>query len=112
MNNVKISGNIGSEFVLFDSEKGKMVSFSLAVNQTFTNKDNKKVGDTQWHKLVAFGKIADACESFLCKGKFVEVEGKLQKRKFRDKENNIREVSEILVFKIRELAKKEEFSKA
>lgn len=112
MNNVKLSGNVGGEFFLFDSGRGKMVSFSIAVNQSFTNKDNKKVQDTQWYKIVALGKTADACEPLLCKGKFVEVEGKLQKRKFKDKENNIREASEILIFRIREISRKEVESEA
>jgi len=55
------------------------------------------VTDTQWHNLIAWGKLADIAERFLIKGKEVAVEGKLINRSYNDKEGNKRFVTEIQV---------------
>ena len=74
-----------------------MARFSMATNESYRNAQGERVTDTQWHNLIAWGKLADIAEQFLIKGKEVAVEGKLINRSYNDKEGNKRFVTEIQV---------------
>lgn len=74
-----------------------MARFSMATNESYRNAQGERVTDTQWHNLIAWGKLADIAERFLIKGKEVAVEGKLINRSYKDKEGNKRFVTEIQV---------------
>jgi len=74
-----------------------MARFSMATNESYRNAQGERVTDTQWHNLIAWGKLADIAERFLIKGKEVAVEGKLINRSYNDKEGNKRFVTEIQV---------------
>jgi single-strand DNA-binding protein len=74
-----------------------MARFSMATNESYRNAQGERVTDTQWHNLIAWGKLADIAERFLIKGKEVAVEGKLINRSYNDKEGNKRYVTEIQV---------------
>ena len=69
----------------------------MATNETYRNAQGTKVTDTQWHNLVAFGKVADIAEKFLDKGTEVALEGKLVNRNYTDKDGVKRYVTEIHV---------------
>jgi single-strand DNA-binding protein len=93
-NKVQLIGNLGNapEVKTFDSGK-KMARFSVATSESYRNAKGEKVTETQWHNLVAWGKVADIAEKFLTKGKEVAIEGKLINRSYEDKEgkkNNYR----------------------
>ena len=60
------------------------------------NADKEKVTNTQWHKVVFFGKTADIVEKYLQKGKEIAISGKLTYRDYEDKEGNKRYVTEIV----------------
>ncbi len=97
-NKVQLIGNLGNspEVRTFDGGR-KMARFSMATNESYRNAQGERVTDTQWHNLIAWGKLADIAEQFLIKGKEVAVEGKLINRSYNDKEGNKRFVTEIQV---------------
>ncbi|MEE9351500.1 MAG: single-stranded DNA-binding protein [Thiotrichaceae bacterium] len=76
-----------------------VVNLSLATNETWTDKQtNQKQERTEFHRVVIFGKIAGVAEQYLDKGSQVYIEGRLQTRKWQDKETGKdRYVTEIIV---------------
>jgi single-strand DNA-binding protein len=97
-NKVQLIGHIGKkpETRTFEGNR-KLVRFSVATNETFRNAQGEKITETQWHNLVAFGKVADIAEKYLDKGTEVALEGKLVNRNYVDKEGIKRYVTEIHV---------------
>ena len=87
MNTVKLIGNVGNEVNVLTFDNGKKASFSLATNETYTNKKNEEVKNTTWHNVVAWGKVAEVCADLVSKGKLVSIEGKLNYRNYVNKEN-------------------------
>lgn len=95
-NKVQLIGHVGQkpETRTFDESK-KLVRFSVATNETYRNAKGEKVTETQWHNLVAFGKVADIAEKYLDKGSEVALEGKLVNRSYIDKEGTKKYITEI-----------------
>ncbi|MEQ8471134.1 MAG: single-stranded DNA-binding protein [Marinoscillum sp.] len=82
-NHVQLIGRLGNDPQVKNFESGKkMVSFSLATNESYRNNKGEKVEDTQWHNIVIWGKKADIAESYLKKGSEVAVQGKLVNRSY------------------------------
>ena len=100
-NRVQLIGNIGKEPEVksFDSGKTK-ASFSLATSENYTDADGKKVTDTQWHQIVAWGNTANYIESYLDKGNRIAVDGKLVHRSYNDKDGVTKYITEVLVNEI------------
>jgi len=107
-NRVQLIGNIGKEpeVKTFDSGKTK-ASFSLATSENYTDSDGKKVTDTQWHQIVAWGNTANYIESYLDKGNRVAVDGKLVHRSYNDKDGVTKYITEVLVNEILLLTNKQ-----
>ena len=97
-NKVQLIGHVGQkpQSRTFDGDK-KMVRFSVATNESYRNAQGVKVTDTQWHNLVAFGKVAEIAEKYLDKGTEVALEGKLVNRNYTDKEGVKKYVTEVQV---------------
>ncbi|MGN6619220.1 MAG: single-stranded DNA-binding protein [Ilyomonas sp.] len=100
-NKVQLIGNLGNkpEIRLIDSGK-KFARFSMATNEVYRNQKGDKITETQWHNLIAWGKVAEIAEKFLNKGTEIAVEGKLLYRNYTDKEGNKRNVTEVQVNEI------------
>ncbi len=97
-NKVQLIGNLGKAPEIKTLESGKkMARFTLATNESYRNAKGEKITDTQWHNLVAWGKVAEIAEKFLVKGKEVAIEGKLVSRSYNDKEGQKKQVTEIQV---------------
>ena len=97
-NKVQLIGNLGNNPEIRTTESGKkLVKLSVATNETYTNAKGEKVKETQWHNLIAWGKLADIAEKYLNKGSEVAVEGKLITRDYTDKDGNKKYVTEIQV---------------
>ncbi len=97
-NRVQLIGNLGNAPEIRKTETGKkLVRFSVATNESYKNSNGEKVTDTQWHNLVAWGKLADIAEKFLNKGTEVAIEGKLINRNYTDKEGIKKYITEIQV---------------
>ncbi|MFN3406127.1 MAG: single-stranded DNA-binding protein [Caldimicrobium sp.] len=108
VNKVILIGRLGADPEIRYTLDGKPVSsFRIATNEVYI-KDGEKVTVTEWHRLVAFGRLAEICGEYLSKGSKVYVEGKLRTRKFEDKQGQTRYVTEILVQSMQILDKKGE----
>lgn len=97
-NKVQLIGNLGNAPEIKNTEKGKkLAKFSIATNETYYNAKGEKVVETQWHNLIAWGKVADVAEKYLKKGSEVAIEGKLVNNNYTDKDGNKKYSTEILV---------------
>lgn len=97
-NSVRLIGNLGDEPKVrkLDNER-KVATFSIATNEIYYDQNGKKVSDTTWHRLVAWGKQAEIAENYLKKGTEVAVEGKLTNRSYEDKNGEKHFITEVVV---------------
>ena len=106
-NKVQLIGNLGNAPEIKNLENSKKIAkFSLATNESYRNEKGEKVQETQWHNLVAFGKVAELCEQYLSKGSEVAIEGKLTHRDYADATGVKRYLTEIHVNELLILDKK------
>lgn len=81
INKVILVGNLGKDPEMRFTPAGKAVtSFSLATSDHWTDTNGEKQERTEWHKIVAWGKLAEICSKLLTKGSSAYIEGKLQTR--------------------------------
>lgn len=100
-NKVQLIGNLGNNPEVKTLDGGKKVArFNVATNESYRNTKGEKVTETQWHTLVAWGKVADIAEKFLQKGSEVAIEGKLINRSYNDKDGNKKYITEVQVNEI------------
>ena len=105
-NKVQLIGNLGNNPEVKTLESGKkMAKFSVATNETYRNAKGEKVVETQWHNLIAWGKVAEIAEKFLQKGSEVALEGKLISRSYNDKDGNKKYVTEVQINELLLLSK-------
>ncbi|RKS01193.1 MULTISPECIES: single-stranded DNA-binding protein [unclassified Flavobacterium] len=97
-NRVQLIGHVGQEpeVKTFDGGK-KVANITIATNDYYTNDKGEKVENTEWHKVVAWGKTAEIIEKYVTKGKEIAIEGKLTHRSYDDKDGTKRYVSEVVV---------------
>lgn len=96
-NKVQLIGHVGQEPEVKTFGEGKKVAnITLATNDYYTNAKGEKVEDTQWHKVKAWGKVADIIEKYVTKGKEICIEGKLTYSDYLDKDGVKRYVTEIV----------------
>ena len=106
-NSVQLMGNLGRRPEVKSLPSGKMLAnFSVATSDYYVNKNGEKVQETQWHNIVAWGKMAELAEKLLDKGTEVAVRGKLVYRSYEDKEGNKRISPEIVADEIQMLSRK------
>ena len=67
----------------------------MATTEVYKDREGQKKEDTQWHRVVLWGKTAETLKDYLTKGKQIYVEGRLQTRKWKDKEGNDKYTTEI-----------------
>jgi single-strand DNA-binding protein len=103
MNTVKLIGNVGANPNFRVFEKNKLASFSMATSEKYLNKNATEIKNTQWHNIVAWGKVAETCEELVSKGRFISVEGKIQTRHYLNHENKRIYITEILAMKVEEV---------
>ncbi len=97
-NRVQLIGHLGGKPEVHTTEGGKKVArFSMATSESYRNAGGEKVTDTQWHQLVAWGKVAEIAEKYADKGSELVVAGKLVHRSYEDKEGNKKYITEIQV---------------
>lgn len=100
-NKVQLIGNLGNDPEVRSTDSGrKYARFSVATNEYYTSVQGAKVKETQWHNLVAWGKVADVVEKYLNKGSEVAIEGKLVTRSYNDKEGNKKYITEVEVYEM------------
>jgi single-strand DNA-binding protein len=97
LNKVTIIGHLGKDPESRFLPDGKAVAnFTVATSETWKDKESgEKKEKTEWHRITAFGKLAEICGEYLKKGALVYIEGKLGTRKWTDKEGVERYTTEI-----------------
>ncbi len=97
VNKVILIGNLGRDPEVRYAQSGTPIAnFSIATNETWNNRDGQREERTEWHRIVAFGKLAEICQQYLKRGKQVYIEGRLQTRTWEDKDGNKRSTTEIV----------------
>lgn len=96
-NKVQLIGHVGQEpeIKTFDGGK-KVVNFTLATNESYKNEKGEKVEQTEWHRVSAWGNVADIIEKYVTKGKEIAIEGKLTHRSYDDKNGEKRFITEVV----------------
>jgi len=97
-NKVQLVGHVGQdpEIKTFEGEK-KLANLTLATNEVYKNDKGEKVEETQWHRLVAWGKTAETIEKYVTKGKEIAIEGKLNHRTYDDKNGEKKYITEVVI---------------
>ena len=98
INKVILIGNLGSDPEIKISASGSTIAnFTLATNERWKNSEGVQQEQTEWHRVVAFGRLAEICGEYLRKGRQVYIEGRLQTRSWEDKEGTKRYTTEIVL---------------
>ena len=96
VNKVILVGNLGRDAELRYTPGGAAVAtLNLATTEVFKDREGQKKEDTQWHRVILWGKTAESLQDYLTKGKQIYVEGKLQTRKWKDKDGNDKYTTEV-----------------
>jgi single-strand DNA-binding protein len=101
VNKVILVGNLGADPDLKYTPSNRPVcNLSVATNEVWKNKDGEKQERVEWHRVNVWGDQAENCHKFLAKGRMVYLEGKLQTRKWQDKEGKDRYTTEIVADRV------------
>ena len=105
INKAIIIGNLGDDPELRYTENNTAVTtLSIATNERWKDKDGQPQERTEWHRVVVFGRQAENCNQYLKKGRSVYIEGRIQTRKWEDKDGNTRYTTEIVAQTVQFLA--------
>jgi len=97
VNKVILIGNLGADPEVRYTPNGTPVAtFTLATNERWVTRNNEEGKRTEWHRVVAWGKLAERCKEFLVKGKQVYIEGRIQTRSWEDQEGQKRYRTEVV----------------
>lgn len=109
MNKVELIGNLGHEPELREFEGGKRVTrLRLATNERFTYSDGQTKEDTQWHSVVAWGRLAEEAVQALSKGCRLFVEGRLVHRTWEAKDGQKRYSTEVVMSRFERIEESDE----
>jgi len=98
LNRVLLIGNLTRDPELRYTPSGMAVtSFGLATNRVWVTKQGERKEDAQFHRIVAWNKLAELCSQLLAKGRRIYVEGRVQYRDMVDAGNNKRQIAEIVI---------------
>ena len=96
VNKAILVGNLGRDAEMrFTAGGTPVATVSLATTERFTDREGQKREDTQWHRIVIWGKTAESLHEYLTKGKQIYVEGRIQTREWDDKEGKKQRTTEI-----------------
>lgn len=108
VNKVILVGHLGNNPELRYTPNGKPVcTLSLATNRSYLDKENNRHEQTNWHKVVAWGRQGEVCNEHLIKGQQIYVEGRIENRSYTDKEGIQRWKSEVVSNSVIFLGKKD-----
>jgi single-strand DNA-binding protein len=96
VNKAILVGNLGRDAEMrFTSGGTAVATVSLATTERFTDKEGQKREDTQWHRIVIWGKTAESLQEYLTKGKQIYVEGRIETKEWTNKEGQKVKTTEI-----------------
>jgi|TARA_B110000211_G_scaffold157079_1_gene177965 single-strand DNA-binding protein len=98
VNKVILVGNLGQKPEMrYTQTNTAVATLSIATSESWKDKESGEQREkTEWHRVVFFGKLAEIAEQYLDKGSQLYIEGKLQTRKWQDKDGNDKYTTEIL----------------
>lgn len=97
VNKAILVGNLGKTPEVRYTQSGDAIcNFSIATNESYTDRNGVKQDKTEWHNVTTFGKTAEICAEYLRKGSLIYIEGKIQTRKWTDKQGVDRYTTEIV----------------
>ena len=98
VNKVILVGNLGQKPEMrYTATQTAVANLSIATTESWKDKESGENRDkTEWHRVVFFGNLAEIAEKYLDKGSSVYIEGKIQTRKWQDKEGKDRWTTEVL----------------
>ncbi len=98
VNKVILIGNLGKDpEVRYQPSGGAIANITLATTESWKDKNSgEKQEKTEWHRVVFFGKLAEIVAEWVKKGSQIYIEGRLQTRKWQDKEGKDRYTTEIV----------------
>src|SRR5690625_3505412 len=96
MNKATIIGRLGAEPEVRNTQSGTAVAtLSVATSEKYKNKDGKLVEKTEWHRITAWGRLAEICQKYLKKGSLAYFEGPIETQEWEDKDGNKRYTTQI-----------------
>lgn len=97
INKVILVGNLGADPEARYTQSGTPVTtFNIATTERWKDREGNRQEETEWHRIVAWNRLAEICSEHLKKGKKVYIEGKLKTRKWQDQNGNDRNTTEII----------------
>ena len=109
LNKVILIGNLGRDPELRYTKDGHAVAnFTLATTESIPKQDGGREDRTEWHRIVAWRKLAEICGEYLSKGKQIYLEGRIQTREWEDKDGNKRWTTEIVARNMQMLGRRSE----
>ncbi|HON11101.1 MAG TPA: single-stranded DNA-binding protein [Chitinispirillaceae bacterium] len=105
VNKAILIGHLGKDPDVRSTAGGQPVAtFSLATSERFTDRNGQRQDRTEWHTVVAWGKLAELAGQYLKKGRSVYVEGRITTRSWDDRDGNKRYKTEIVATQIQFLS--------
>ena len=97
INKAILIGNLGADpEIRYTSSGTSVASFRVATSEQWTTKEGEKAERTEWHRIVAWGRLGEICGEYLHKGSQVYIEGRIQTRSWEDRDGNKRYTTEIV----------------
>ena len=97
LNKTMLIGNLGADVEARETKNEVAVAnFRVATTERWKDSQGKQQEATEWHRIVAFGRLAEICGEYLVKGSRVYIEGRLQTRKWEDSDGIARFTTEII----------------
>ena len=111
INQVILIGNVGSDPEQRQANNGSaVVNFSVATSRRWKGTDGQMQEETEWHRIVAFSRLAEICGQYLTKGSKVYIEGRLQTNKWTDKDGNARYTTQVIAREMKMLDARQDIS--
>lgn len=96
INKATLIGHVGRQPEIRYTQGGAPVAnFTLATNEYWTSQTGDRQERTEWHKIVAWGKLAEFCQEYIHKGSYLYIEGRIQTRNYEDRDGVKRYITEI-----------------
>jgi single-strand DNA-binding protein len=97
VNKVILVGRLGRDPETRYTGSGQAVAnFSVATDESYKDRNGERQKRTEWHRITAWGKLAEICQQYLKKGTMVYIEGRIQSREWQDKEGQKRTSFDIV----------------
>ena len=98
INKVMLIGNVGQDPDVRFTQSGKAVAnLSIATSESWKDQQGQQQENTEWHRVVIFGKLAEIAQQYVTKGAKLYIEGKLQTRKWQAQDGQDRYTTEVVV---------------